>query len=340
VGHLLITPGQLSSRSELFHQLAQVTASGLGLISALEILQRNPPRPSFRAPIARLLRQLNEGSSFGESLEHSGRWLSSFDVALLQAGEQSGRLPDCFRVLSKYYAERAQLARQVIGFAIYPLIVFHVAVFIFPVGKLTDLVLKGAVVPFVLQKLIVLLPVYGLAFFLASALQSTRGEMWRATVERWLALVPVLGKARRSLAIARLAIALEALLNAGVNIIEAWELAAAASGSPALRRVVTRYKPELLAGRTPSEMVSSHREFPTTFASLYHAGEISGTLDDAMKRSHAYFEEEGSRKTKQFVFSLAGALVGGVMLLAAYNIIRFYLGYFQQINDAINMNAQ
>src|SRR5215210_3366763 len=105
---LLITPGQLSSRSELFHQLGQVTASGIGLISALEILHRNPPRPSMRTPIARLLRQLNEGSSFGDSLEHSGHWLSSFDVALLQAGEQSGRLPDCFRVLAGYYAQRAQ----------------------------------------------------------------------------------------------------------------------------------------------------------------------------------------------------------------------------------------
>jgi type II secretory pathway component PulF len=337
---LLITPGQLTSRSELFHQLAQVTASGISLISALEILQRSPPRPSMRAPIARLLHQLHEGSTFGDSLERSGRWLSSFDVALLQAGEQSGRLPDCFRVLSNYYAQRAQLARQVIAFAAYPLLVFHVAVFIFPVGKLTDFILKGAVVPFVLQKLFVLLPVYAIAWFVAYALQSTHGEIWRAMIERWSSLIPVLGKARRSLAIARLSIALDALLNAGVSIIEAWELAAAASGSPALRRIVSRYKPELLNGRTPSEMVSAHREFPTTFASLYHTGEISGTLDDALKRSHALFEEEGSRKTKQFVFGLAGALVGCVMLMAAWNIIRFYVGYFQQINDAINMNAQ
>jgi hypothetical protein len=86
-------------------------------------------------------------------------------------------------------------------------------------------------------------------------------------------------------------------------------------------------------------MVSSHREFPTTFASLYHSGEISGTLDDALRRSHTLFEEEGSRKMKQFVFGLAGALVGCVMLLAAWQIISFWLGYFRQINDAINMNA-
>src|SRR6185295_12543313 len=101
----------------------------------------------------------------GDSLEKSGRWLSSFDIALLQAGEKSGRLPDCFRLLSSYYDQRAQLARQVILFSIYPLVVFHVAVLLFPIPRFTDLILKGAVVPFVLQKLCVLVPVYGLAVF-------------------------------------------------------------------------------------------------------------------------------------------------------------------------------
>jgi hypothetical protein len=38
------------------------------------------------------------------------------------------------------------------------------------------------------------------------------------------------------------------------------------------------------------------------------------------------------------VFGAAGALVAAVMLGAAWQIISFYLGYFQQINDAINMN--
>ena len=338
--HLLITPGQLASRSELFHQLSQVTASGIGLITALQILQRNPPHISLRAPIGLLLERLESGSTFGDSLEHSGRWLSSFDIAMLEAGEKSGRLPNCFRVLADYYAQQATLARGVIAFAAYPIIVFHVAVLIFPVNRLTDLVLHGALVAFILQKLSVLVPIYALAIFLGYALQSTHAESWRAAVEKIANGVPILGKARRSLAIARLSIALEALLNAGVTTIEAWEMAVAASGSPALRRIVAKSKPELESGRLPSEMVSAHPEFPSAFAAMYHSGEMSGTLDDALRRSHVMFQEEGSRKMKQFVFGLAGALVAGVMLLAAWNVIRFYLGYFQQINDAIDMNTK
>jgi general secretion pathway protein F len=338
--HLLITPGQLTGRSELFHQLAQVTASGLGLIAALELLQNNPPRPSLRAPIGRLLNQLQDGNTFGESLARSGGWLSSFDVALLQAGEKSGRLPDVFRVLSQYYAQRAQLARQVITFSAYPLLVFHVAVLIFPIKMLTGLVLNGAVIAFVLQKFAVLLPVYGLAAFFGYALQGSHAEGWRATVERFTSMVPVLGKARRSLAIARLSLALDALLNAGVDMIQSWEMAAAASGSPALRRVVSQFRNQMMDGHPPSEMVNASREFPRNFASLYHTGEISGRLDDSLKRAHAMFEDEGSRKLRSFIFGFAGFLVGCVMLFAAWNIIASYMGHFQQIEDAINMNAR
>jgi type IV pilus assembly protein PilC len=336
---LLITPGQLTSRSELFYQLAQVTASGLGLVAALEILHRSPPRASLREPIARLLSQLREGTTFGGALDRTGTWLPTFDVTLLQAGEASGRLPECFRLLADYYAQRAQLARQVLGFVAYPLIVLHLAILIFPIDRFTGLILKGQVLPFALQKLWVLGPLYAGALVLTQALQGTRGPRWRAATERLLNKVPVLGSARRSLALARLTVALDALLNAGVSIIEAWRIAAAASGSGMFERVVADWSPRLAEGSTPAEMVIGSGEFPAAFVSMYHSGEISGTLDDALRRSHVMFQEDGSRRLKQFAFGLAGAFVGCVMLIVALQIVGFWLGYFQQVNDAVNMNA-
>ena len=96
----------------------------------------------------------------------------------------------------------------------------------------------------------------------------------------------VLGTARQDLALARLAAALEALLNAGVPIIGAWELAATASGSPALRRSVEGWRPRLEQGSTPAELISESGQFPSVFSSLYHTGEISGQLDQTLNRIH------------------------------------------------------
>jgi type II secretory pathway component PulF len=115
-------------------------------------------------------------------------------------------------------------------------------------------------------------------------------------MESVLRPVPVLGSARHCLALARLAAALEALVSAGVMIVEAWEMAAAASGSPDLRSRVSGWRPLLMAGRTPAEVLQAEDRFPELFKNQYAAGEISGRLDDSLRRLHNYYQDEGSRK--------------------------------------------
>lgn len=333
---LLVTPAQLENRSELYHQLSQLTTAGIGLIPALQLMQRNPPRASMRAPLAGLIHQLTQGHTFSDAMPRSGTWISPFDVALLQAGDQSGRLPDCFKLLSAHYHERAQLLRTALASLAYPVFVLHIAILLFPISRFTGLILQGEVFAFLLQKLAVFVPLYGVATLLILA-GNAGGENWLATMEQFLQRVPLLGRARRSLALSRLSAALEALISAGVTVIEAWELAATASGSPALRRFVRRVKPLWLTGQTPAESVSASEIFPDEFKSLYHTGEVSGKLDESLLRARVYFAEEGARKLKTFVMLACGAVIGAVMLLVAWQVISFYLVYFKMIDDATKM---
>jgi type II secretory pathway component PulF len=332
---LILTPAQLARRAELYHQLAQMTEAGIGLVQAVELQRQRPPAASFREPLTRIHHRLTDGSTFADALQATGRWLPAFDVALLQAGERSGRLPAGFKLLAGYYEDRAKLVRSLMGHLAYPVFLLHVAVLIFPITWLQRLVLEGQLAGFLLQKIAVLAPLYGTVLLAIYTLQGSRGEAWRAALERLFGAVPGLGGARRSLALARLSAALEALLNAGVNIIEAWDLAARASGSPALRRVVAEARPRLDAGETPAEMVNRSREFPAHFAHLYHTGEISGQLEESLLHLRALFQEEGSRRLKVFLTSAAGLVILGVILLVAWQVIAFWLGYFQQIQQVI-----
>lgn len=328
---LTITPGQFSQRAEFYHQLAQLTAAGLGVIGALEQLKNHPPGRSYREPIARTLEQIGRGTTLTEALRSLGRWLPEFDLALLQAGEQSGRLDACFRVLADYYQDRARLARQVIADLAYPVALFHFAIFIFPFAQWFT---SGDWRRYLVQTLGVLLPVYLLALLLIYATQSRHGERWRAAIEALLHPVPVLGKARRYLAFARLAGALEALLGAGVTVIEAWEMAARASGSPALRRAVLAWRPFLEAGQTPAEVIGSSHAFPDFFTNQYSTGEVSGKLDETLRRLRDYYQDEGSRKLHAVAQWTPRAVYLFVALMIGYRVIQFYSGYFRQVQDA------
>jgi type II secretory pathway component PulF len=325
----IVTPRQFTQRAELFHQLAQLTSAGIGVIPALEQIKRSPPARTYREPLQRLLGELARGATVTESLHRLG-WLPAFDQALIEAGERSGRIDACFRLLADYYNERARVIRQMLGDLMYPVFVFHFAVVLV---AFLEFLWSG---PWLLVLLGGFIPVYAATAFLIYAAQDKHNEAWRAKVESVSRWVPVLGTARHYLALARLATALEALISAGVNIFEAWELAAAASGSPALRRAVAAWRPKLTAGQTPSEAVRTCRLFPEMFANFYASGEVSGKLDDSLRHLNQIYNEEGSRKLHLVAAWVPRLIYFMVAFLVAYIVIRFWVNYFNQISTITN----
>jgi type II secretory pathway component PulF len=327
---LIITPRQLERRAELYHQLGVLLSAGMTIHQGLEQLKRNPPDRGLRDKISLWLEYLGEGLTVTEAVKRMGQWMPSFDLALIEAGEQSGRLDACFKLLAMHYEERARMVKQTISDLLYPLFVLHMAVFVFP---FIEFFRTSNTTRFVLTILGMLIPLYSLVFFIIFACQGRHGENWRALLERVVRPIPVLGTARHELALARLSAALEALLNAGVPIVGAWELAATASGSPALRRLVQSWRPRLEHGSTPSELVSESPQFPTVFNNLYHTGEISGQLDETLKRMHTMYLEEGLRRMRLAAKWGPQIAYFAVAIYVGYRVIGFYMGEFKMIDD-------
>lgn len=334
---LIVTPRQFTQRAELFHQLAQLTSAGIPIVQTLEQIKRSPPAPSFRVPLQRLLDELAKGATLAESLQ-SLDWLPAFDLALIEAGEHSGRLDACFRMLADYYNDRARVIRQVISQLIYPVGLVHLAAFVFFIVLPFAASQFNASLPLLFAKTaLILSPLYCAVGLMIYATQSKHGENWRAWIEAFLRLVPILGKARHYLALSRLAAALEALISAGVNIFEAWDLAATASGSPALRRAVAAWKSRVVAGQMPSEAVNLCPLFPETFANLYASGEVSGKLDDSLRQLNRIYNEDGTRKLNAFATWMPRLIYMLVALMIAYIVIQFWAGLYGPNSELSNV---
>ena len=329
----IVTPRQFSQRAEFYHQLAQLTSAGIGLLPALEQLKRNPPGSSFREPIQRLLNELAQGRTFTASLQQLDGWLPEFDIALIDAGERSGRLDACFRLLADYYNDQARIRKQMITQLLYPIGLVHFAALVFIVVLPFAKSQFNASIPLLLVKAVLALaPFYLATAFVIYATHSRHGEKWRALIESIVRRIPILGTARHYLAIARFAAALEALISAGVNIVQAFDLAGNASGSLAVRHAVADMKPEVAAGKTPAEAMRKRSVFPDLFTNLYASGEVSGKLDETLKRLYAHYQEEGTHKLQMFAQWLPRLIYMLVAGMVAYNVIKFWTGYFQQIS--------
>jgi type IV pilus assembly protein PilC len=331
---LIITPKQLNQRAELYHQLGIMITAGLSVHKSLEHLQANPPSLSLRAPISQLLANLGRGHTVSESVRMIDKWLPSFDVALIDASERSGRLDACFKLMAVYYRERAQMARQMISDMAYPAFMLHFSILIF--SFVSFMKPGGTFAGFVLTIAAILAPLYAVVFLAIYACQGRHGQGWRGTIENILGRIPILGTARQDLALARLAMALESLLNAGVPIITAWELAATASGSPALDRTVQGWKAPLQEGASPSDLVSQSDRFPQLFANLYHTGEVSGTTDQTLTRLHDLYQSEGLAKMKNLAQWTPKLIYFGILLAIAWKIVSFWSGYYGELNKVMD----
>jgi type II secretory pathway component PulF len=165
------------------------------------------------------------------------------------------------------------------------------------------------------------------------ASQSTHGRTWRSWIEQFSRLIPVFSQARRALVLSRLSLALDALLNAGVAATRAWPMAAAASGSPAIEREIARLVPRLSEGESAGDVILQSRVFPQHFSHVYATGELSGRTDEALGRLAEYYQDEGLRLMKIAAAVFTGLLYGAVLLVVAYQIVSFWLGYYGQILD-------
>lgn len=331
---LILTPGHLTLRGEFYYQLSTQIEAGLSIIPALQNHLRSPIARSFRRPIENLILLLEEGAPLAESMEGLEGFLPEFDLALIRAGEESGRLDAVFRVLAEYYRERAELSKRIIGNLIYPICVLHMAILVFPPQTLVN-VIQGDITPWIVQKLVIFAPLYAISFLVLVVTQREGGHRWSSMMENIFNVVPLLGAARRNLAFSRLCLSLESLINAGVGIVQAWPMAAKACGSPAIERAVRKSMPQMLDGHMPADVIKRQSIFPTYFTGLYQTGEDSGSMDQMLNRMHAHYHEEGFRKMKHFSFWAPNAVFGVIAIFVAIFVVRFYMEHFKNITDAL-----
>ena len=333
---LIKTPRSYKQRSEFYHQLSMLQQAGVGVDDSLRQISPSNQREANEINIT--LSQLSSGETFSESISGRTHWLPQFDRMMIEAGETSGRLDETLSILSKHYEHRATLIQQVLIKLAYPLLLIHFIILmpaIIGFGKTlvagSGITLFDAFAP----SLGILAIGYGVVFAVVYLGQSNRGYAVRSILEKIWHWIPGFGNALKEVKISRLAFSLHALLNAGVNIREAWQNAANASASPWLISLSKNFIRQIDIGLTPAEIISQETQFPKMFRDLYSTGEASGQLDDSLQRLAKYYQDEGLRHLIT-ASTIATAIVYGIAAISvAFIVVSFWLNYYGSI---MNLN--
>ena len=122
---IVLGSGKLSY-SELAFILTQLSTylkSGIPLIDAIRILEKQSVKPEKRRIFSNITYELVKGESFSSALEAQGNVFPSFLINMVKTAEMTGDLPSILDDMAEYYTSMDQTRKQMKSAMTYPVVV-------------------------------------------------------------------------------------------------------------------------------------------------------------------------------------------------------------------------
>ncbi len=323
----------LRAKQSFYHSLAQLLRAGVTFPAALEKLSHTSRGP-LRRTIHRLRAALDSGATVGEACAQQRGVISQTEASVISAVESSGRLEHGLEQLSTYYAALAFARETIIRKSAYPIFVLHFG--ILSLG-LPELFKADGGIGFIRQTGTIFAIGYGLAVAAYLLLPSLReAGTTNAAVDRVLQLLPVLGKLRRSFAMARFCMIYQIELDAGVNVLDALTAAGRASRSGLVHAAVESALPDIRNGAQVGPLLAGSHAFPEDVSRSILVGEESGELDSELRRLATDYQADALVRLETAAEWFTKLIYLSVVIYIGWRIVGTYQGYTSEVRKLLD----
>jgi len=293
-------------------QLAVMFRSKVPLTEALDTLSRQTQKRSFGEKIRKIKEEVEAGSSLSQALSRYPSVFSTFFVAMIRAGEASGKLSESLDYLADYLERSYEFSNKIKSALTYPAFILFFALIImglmltFVLPQLaTTLKESGRELPtitvlvlgsgeFFRKNLLVLIFSLFLLFFIPFYLSKTSAG--KKALDRVTLELPLIGSLAKKAYLVRISENLSTLVLSGLPIVRALEITANVVGNEEYRRALLEARTAVRRGGTISTALSNHPDiFPPVFVQMTMVGERTGTLDSTLMNLVRLYQKEISR---------------------------------------------
>jgi type IV pilus assembly protein PilC len=286
---------------------------------------------------------LERGLPLSEALAEAGPAVPKLVVAMIRAGERTGNLVRPVERLEAYYHASAMLSARLRSATLYPAITLGVAFFFLPVygfaiGEFRRVFASMNVeLPAMTRLTLDSGPIFS-ALFALLLVTGTVALLGRSeAIERLFSKLPGVGRMLMLARTARTSRLLAMLLENGVPVPDALDLAAEAADEKRAGRALRWLSASVTDGNPMSESLMNVKGpargvFPLTFAWTVGAGERSGELERVLLEMASYNEEEVEHLAHSIPIALEAGLLGVVGVLAFLMILSLFLPMLKIVN--------
>ncbi len=328
-------------------ELGNLLASGISLSRTLKILGRESSKPAAKKLWTDIHDNIANGANLADAMRQWPKCFPPVYIAMVQAGETGGFLELVLGQIADFRSREQDLRSRVQGALIYPIILSVLAIMIlifllvFFIPRFSSMFaeLGGSLPPLTkaivaVSRFVIRYWIFMAAAFVGSVLMG-RSYLQRpdgkAAFERYLLKMPIFGALTARFAFVRFARMLGTLLNAGVPLISALQVAREAIGNTTLSNAVDGAIDRVRKG---ASLAHSLRECPQLFSGsnieMISIAEESSRLGEELARLAEVNEKELDRNLKTavsfaepamlfFMAAFIGTIVIG-MLLPIFNL--------------------
>ncbi len=279
-------------------QLSGLTRSGVALLKSLEVISSQTRNTYFAKILVDIALGVKTGRSFSSCLGDYPSVFSALYIAMVRVGEEMGHMREVLSEMAEYQKRQEEISSRVRGAMIYPAVMLTVGtaavVFIltFVMPKIAA-IFAGANehLPWPTQVVMAVsqfLQTVWLPALAGGALLAVFFNRWRLTaagkavVGQWLLLAPVVRDLVMKADLARFARTMHLLLDSGLTLVRAIEVAAATIDNPQLRGDIFMCCESLSGGENLGSCLKKSKFFPELFVQSLSVAEEGGQLEDAL----------------------------------------------------------
>ena len=325
------TPMSPAQRHLLHTELAKLLGAGFGIRQAIAVILDTRP-PAVQVALLREADQaLAEGKSIAQAFGDPAR-VTELERTVIAAGERGGRLAQAFQHLADYFDMVASARRTALQSMIYPAVLLHMGVFVATVpGGLMAGQSGGAILASIIVWLVGLyLGIALVILFVRGLLKATPSNV---AVDRWIHRIPVIGKARKSMAMARFTKVYHIGVLAGLSMEEVVSMSLEASHSGTIRQAGVALRARAKEGGLLGPVLVASPAFPPAFARSYATAEEAGCLDTDLERWARLFHEEAARGMKAVAVAVPKVCYILILIFVVWKILGFYSGYYEMLDS-------
>ncbi|MBI1901206.1 MAG: type II secretion system F family protein [Planctomycetia bacterium] len=330
------------------NQLSIMLETGIPLATALTAIIDQERTPSVRKLLAELRESVESGDDFSTALSKHKRHFDRTYISLVRASEATGTLAEMLDRVSRYLQKQLETQSKVRAAMAYPALMgvmaLSVTIFLltYILPKFTPIFAnRGVQLPKPTRFLMALSDVLvhywyfwlgGAIVVVLAAVLGKRTDPGREFWDRVKINLPVIGPALRKVILSRTIRTLGVMVQGGVSIIDAIQLAADVSTNCHYERSWRNVLEQVTAGNEIHVALRENPLFPPTLVQMIAAGEQTGKLDVVLQRVSEYYDQEveASLKTatsllEPLLIAFMGVVVGGIglaLLLPIFSLSR------------------